>query len=109
MSTRHFSEAEIEVVFCDAAVVTAPRHTADLFRILRRTYRGNAELGGREPGSGPPTTTRDTVRDILDLARSGPGPAVDALAYSALAVGGRLVTRFGRSGPWERDESSRIA
>jgi len=101
---RHFAEHEIEVVDCPPAVVTVPRKTVDLLRVLRRTYRGNTELKTPGPGSTPVT-----ARDILDLALTGPRPAVDALTYSALAVGGRLMTRVAGSGPWERDESSRIS
>ncbi|HLN41902.1 MAG TPA: O-antigen ligase family protein [Acidimicrobiales bacterium] len=103
----HFSENEIEIVSCPAVVVTTPRSTADLFRILRRTYRGNAEIAERGPGTVPATTTRGTARDVADLALKGPGPAVDALTYSTLAAGGRLMTLFGGHERWERDESSR--
>jgi glycosyltransferase involved in cell wall biosynthesis len=105
---QHFAPDEIEIVACAPAVVNAPRQIADLVRILRRTYRGKAEMSGRGPAPAE-ATTRGTARDIVDLALTGPRPAVDALAYSALAVGGRLMTRIGRTDQWERDESSRIA
>lgn len=106
---RHFAEDEIEIVSCAPAVVKAPRRTADLVRIMRRSYRGKAALGVGSYGPGHRTTTRDTAREVFDLALEGPRQAADAFVYSAVAVTGRLMTHVGRTDHWERDESSRIS
>ena len=105
---RHFAEHEIEIVSCTPAVVKAPRRTADLVRITRRSYRGKAELRVGSYGSNRKTTTRDTAREVFDLARKGPRHAADAFIYSAVAATGRLMTHVGRTDHWERDESSRM-
>jgi hypothetical protein len=105
---RHFAEHEIEIVSCAPAVVRAPRRTADLIRIMRRSYRGKAELSVGFYGSGRERVTRETAREVIDLALEGPRQAADAFIYSAVAVTGRLMTHVGRTDHWERDESSRI-
>jgi len=106
---RHFAEHEIEIVSCAPAIVKAPRRSTDLVRIMRRSYRGKAELSNGSYGSNRKTTTRDTAREVIDLALEGPRQAADAFIYSAVAVTGRLMTHVGRTDNWERDESSRIA
>jgi len=106
---RHFAEHEIAIVACAHAVVKAPRRTADLLRIMRRSYRGNAELNVGPYESNNKTTTSDTAREILDSALLGPRQAADAFIYSAVAVTGRLMTHVGHTDHWERDESSRIS
>jgi Glycosyl transferase family 2 len=102
-----FSEHEIEIVSCAPAVVKAPRRTADLVRIMRRSYRGKVELCNGSHGPGGKIATRDTAREVFALAREGPRQAADAFVYSAVAVTGRLMTHVGRTDRWERDESSR--
>ena len=106
---QHFAEHEIEIVSCTPAVVKAPRRTADLVRIMRRSYRGNAELSVGSYGSSHKTTTRAAAREIFDLALQGPSQATDAFIYSAVAVTGRVMTHVGRTDHWERDESSRVS
>ncbi len=105
---RHFAEHEIEIVSCSPAIVKAPRCTADLVRITRRSYRGKAELSVGSYGSSRKTATRDTAREVFDLALKGPREAADAFIYSAVAATGRLMTHVGRTDHWERDESSRM-
>jgi glycosyltransferase involved in cell wall biosynthesis len=101
-----FAPHEVEILDCPPVRVTAPRHTRDLLAVLRRTYRGKSEHRtvnahiARE-------TQGDTARDVMRLARSGPGGLVDAAAYTGLVVTARLAQRLSRDGTWERDESSR--
>ncbi len=104
-----FAEHEVEVVCCAPVIVRAPRRTADLVRIMRRAYRGNAELAVGSHGSTPKATTGRTGRELLDLAREGPSQAFDAFVYSTVALTGRLMTHIGATDRWERDESSRVA
>ncbi|WP_457964489.1 WecB/TagA/CpsF family glycosyltransferase [Arthrobacter sp. D1-29] len=96
---RLFDSSEKTVVHCPPVIIRTPRSTSGLLAILRRVYRGNAELKTM-PGSG-------TFRTVGQLLRSvrGPGSAFDAAAYAAFAVRGRRL----RPGPvaWERDDSSR--
>jgi glycosyltransferase involved in cell wall biosynthesis len=105
---RLFAKHEITIVPCAAAVVRAPRRTADLVRIMRRSYRGKAELGVGSYGSSGNGTSRETAREVFDLALEGLSQAADAFIYSAVAVTGRAMTHVGRTDHWERDESSRI-
>lgn len=111
---RQFDRDEIEIVDCEPVVVTVPRRTRDLLRVLRRTYRGKVETA---PPSGVDqravATTSSALADLRRLAASGSSGAADATIYIAFAVGGRLATTFSPRrerafGPgWERDESSR--
>lgn len=104
---QQFSRAEIEIVKSPPVVVNAPRRTADLLRILRRTYQGNSEnraLGGSVTNS---TTTPSTLRDLARLVFGRPAKAVDAGIYLALAALARLTLAIAAPGQWERDNSSR--
>ncbi len=105
----HFADDEIEIVSCAPAVVKVPRRTTDLVRIMRRSYRGKAELRVGSHDCSHKTPTRGTAREVFDLALEGPRQAADALIYSAVAVTGRLMTHVGRRDQWERDESSRVS
>lgn len=102
-----FTAAEKAVVDAPPVVVTAPRATRSLLRVLRRTYRGNAAV--RAARGGPPGAgTRSTAAELAGTVR-GPRSAVDAGVYAALVALAR-VRRGSRAVPgtrWERDESSR--
>ncbi len=112
-----FDPSDVEIVPCDPVVVAVPRHTADLVRVLRRTYRGKAEHRARSPrNERARAVTSSTLRDLRRVAGEGPSGALDAAAYGAFAAGARLsltlVSAMGASARghrWERDESSRCA
>jgi glycosyltransferase involved in cell wall biosynthesis len=101
-----FQPHEVEIVDCPPVTVTAPRHTRDLLAVLRRTYRGKSEHRTVNADTAR-ETAGDTARDVVRLARSGPGGLVDAATYTGLVVTARLAHRLSRGDAWERDESSR--
>jgi Glycosyl transferase family 2 len=105
---QQFRREEIEIVDGPPAVVTVPRRTADLLRILRRSYQGNAENRDLPASTAPRTsTTFSAVRDLARLALAEPGRAVDVATYAALAVAARLTLAITSPTAWERDSSSR--
>lgn len=101
-----FERSEIEIVGSEPVQVTAPRHTTDLLRILRRNYQGKAENRGLPsvPGS---TTTMSTVRDLVRTASMQPGSVADVAVYLGLAALARLMLGVAGHTRWERDDSSR--
>jgi hypothetical protein len=112
---RQFDRDEVEIVDCAPVAVAVPRRTRDLVRVLRRTYRGKAEI---RSGSGGQNRARDTtasaVRDVTRLVAAGPSAALDAATYAAFAAGARLALALIPDGGlpvggprWERDGSSR--
>jgi glycosyltransferase involved in cell wall biosynthesis len=106
---RQFALDEIEVVDCEPVVVTVPRRTRDLLRILRRTYRGKAENAEVDPHDRARATTAGTLQQLRRLATAGPRATVDAFTYAAFATSARLALAFPATSPrWERDESSRM-
>lgn len=114
---RQFAAGEIEIVDCPPVVVTVPRRTVDLYRVLRRTYRGKREMSPDGSGDGRGSCiTRSVLEDLRRLMVSGPVAALDASVYAAFAVAARagLAVSLTLGAPagcdvWERDDSSRIA
>lgn len=105
---RHFAAGEIEIVDCAPVVVTVPRRSRDLFRVLRRTYRGKAETASIDPHGRARETTARTLRQLRRLAGAGPTALLDAITYAAFAAGARFAAMMTAAGAaWERDESSR--
>jgi hypothetical protein len=106
---QHFHRREVEIVSAPPVVVSVPRRTTDLLRVLRRTYQGNSE---NRTLQGAPAiqsaTTPSTAHDLARLASAGPGKAVDAAAYVALAALARLTLAVAAPDGWERDNSSRV-
>ena len=105
---QHFRRSEIEIVRAPPVIVRAPRRTADLLRILRRTYQGNAEnraLPDRPVEQSD--TTSSTLRDLARLASTGPAEAVHATTYVALAALARMTLAIAAPAGWERDNGSR--
>jgi len=110
-----FSAAEKAVVGTPPVTVRTPRTARALLGVLRRYYRGQAELVGAGPvpaslGAGG-FGTRRTLRELLGSVR-GPFSALDAAAYAGFVVAARVPHRGARRGAagrgrWERDESSR--
>ncbi len=113
---RQFRPDEVEIVDCPPVLVAVPRRTADLVRVLRRTYKGKAE---NRPASGVDrrsiAVTAGALRDLRRHAAGGPRAGLDTAAYAAFAVGARLTLLLGRAAvdraghiAWERDDSSRV-
>lgn len=110
-----FELDEVEIVDCEPVVVSVPRRTRDLVCVLRRTYKGKAENGvGFSGNNRARETTLTTLRDLRQLAASGPGPALDAATYAAFAARVRVALALGTAvgagsvaERWERDDSSR--
>ena len=114
---RLFSDEEVEIVNCAPVVVSVPRRSRDLLRVLARTYRGK-----REKAAAPDLrdrsqeTVMSTLRDLGRVGLADPVGALDAATYAAFAAGARLALAFPqRSGGriagerWERDDSARAA
>jgi glycosyltransferase involved in cell wall biosynthesis len=104
---QRFRRSEIEIVSSASVVVAVPRRTADLFRILRRTYRGNAE--NRSLTEDSASTTPSTLRGLIAAAAKRPGSALDTAAYLGIATVARATLAAGAPAGWERDDSSRGA
>jgi glycosyltransferase involved in cell wall biosynthesis len=105
---QHFSRAEIMIVDAPPVIVTVPRRTADLLRILRRTYRGNTENRAISTGQvDRSSTTSSTSRELRRLALTGPVQALDVFTYAALAMLARITLSVAASRGWERDNGSR--
>jgi exopolysaccharide biosynthesis WecB/TagA/CpsF family protein len=96
---RVFDGTEKTVLSCPPVTVRTPRTTPALVAILRRVYKGNAELSAMHRAG-----TGRTVRELARSAR-GPGSALDAVVYAAFALRGRRARPDGVR--WERDNSSR--
>lgn len=127
-----FAPEEKAVVHAPPVSVKTPRTAAGLLAILRRNYRGQAELrqnsrSQTQPGGNSPTEsstpsseaatptvqaslgaggtgTRRTLRELLGSVR-GPASAFDAAVYAGFVTAARI--RPSRPQAWERDETSR--
>jgi glycosyltransferase involved in cell wall biosynthesis len=114
---RLFGEDEVEIVDCAPVVVSVPRRSRDLLRVLRRTYRGKREMAfAPDLRDSAPETVVSTLRDLGRVAVVGPAAAVDAATYAAFAAGARLALALPLRGGaalagerWERDHSTRAA
>lgn len=102
---QHFDRSEIDIVPSAPVVVTVPRRTADLFRILRRMYHGNAE--NRALPANAARTATSTLRGLAMAAAAGPGKAMDTATYLGLAAIARTSLTVTTPPTWGRDESSR--
>lgn len=101
-----FDGFEKLVVTTPPVRVRTPQTTASLLAVLRRTYRGQAEIR-RSPELVPhtPGPTAGTARGLL-AGVWGPSSLVDAVVCAALIARARLSARRAVS-TWERDESTR--
>ena len=112
---RLFSDVEVDIVDSAPVVITVPRRSRDLVRVLVRAYRGK-----REKATAPdlhdraPETVISTLRDLGRVGLTGPAAALDAATYGAFAAGARVALALPHrsGGPiagerWERDDSSR--
>jgi glycosyltransferase involved in cell wall biosynthesis len=113
---RLFDRSEVEVVDCPPVVVSVPRRSRDLVRVLRRAYRGKAETAAApDPDDRQAETIGCTVRDLSKLIAAGPVPALDAATYASFAASARLALALALLAQdprppeaWERDHSSRV-
>lgn len=101
-----FSMNEITIVPTDPVIVTTPRRTADLLRILRRSYRTQTEVAELADGLSP--GQRGQLGDLKALVRRSPSRLGDVILYVTVIAWGRLRARTARTTErWERDASSR--
>lgn len=100
-----FERSEIEIVETAPVVVTVPRRTVDLFRVLRRTYQGNAE--NRSVSEDSSGTASSTLRGLARAVGAEPGGAADVAVYAGIAVAARFTLAVSAPRLWSRDESSR--
>ena len=98
-----FAPAEKRVVESEPVVVQGPRTVSGLLSILRRTYRGNAQLHGLSGQSSTAATARELAGSI-----HGPRSLVDASVYAGVVLLARIQAFAGRAQQWERDDSSRM-
>ena len=96
---RLFGDGEKATLDCRPVIVRTPRSAKALLAILKRVYRGNAELS-EVAGSHTGRTAGQLARSIRDA-----GSAADAAVYAAFALAGRMAPHRGIR--WERDDSSR--
>jgi hypothetical protein len=101
---QQFEQSEIEIVPCAPVLVSVPRRTMDLLRILTRMYQGNRE---NRVCRLQVSTTQSTFRGLVAASLSGPSVAVDAATYLGIAVTARVILQILPPAKWARDESSR--
>lgn len=95
---------ELAIVDADPVVVTTPRDSRRLLRILRRAQKAKREdLGGVAL---PEETEASTMRDLRLVVLSRPLGIGDALVFAAFAIAARISSRRPTT-HWERDDSSR--
>lgn len=96
---------ELRVVDADPIVITTPRDSRSLVRILRRAQRTKVDPALAHQATGD--TTGQTTADLLRLATSSPTGALDAVVYAGFALLSRIGARSAPPKHWERDDSSR--
>ena len=102
-----FDDGETAIVPTDPVRVRTPRTTADLMKIMRRSYRTQSEVAA---ASGPTTLSnaqRDQVHDLVALLRRRPAALFDVVLYVLIVARARFAAKRGRYTTWERDDSSR--
>lgn len=105
---QHFAPEEIAIIDASPVLVHVPRRSADMLRVLRRIYQGNAQNRALASfAAGPAGTTRGTARDLIRLLRREPAAAADIVVYVTLAVLARATLTVASLRSWERDNSSR--
>jgi hypothetical protein len=112
---RLFSDDEVEIADCAPVVVSVPRRSRDLVRVLARAHRGKRErVSAPDLRDRAPETITSTIRDLGRVGLEGPAAALDAATYAAFAAGARVsIALPQRDGGriagerWERDHSTR--
>jgi glycosyltransferase involved in cell wall biosynthesis len=101
---RYLEPGELRVVDTEPVVVTTPRDSARLLRILRRAQKAKGEESG---GSMPvESTAQTTLQDMRSVFLSQPRRRGDLLVYGLFALTARFTQQFAKV-DWERDDSSR--
>lgn len=103
-----FSAGETAIVSTDRVTVYTPLRTADLLRILVRSYRTQGDVA-QETGAGPISSGQlGQLRDVAALVARRPWLTPAAVVYVLLISSARLRARSTpASTAWERDNSSR--
>jgi Glycosyl transferase family 2 len=104
-AAQWFKPAEVAIVGSAPAIITVPRQTRDLVRILRRRYQGNTDI--RALPDGPASTAPSIVRSLGAAAISDFGAAVDTAAFLGIAAAVRISRTVSPPVGWARDDSSR--
>lgn len=101
-----FTREDITIVDTDPIVVTTPRRLPDLVRILRRSYRTQAEVASA--GIGLSHAQRSQLADLRTMIKKSPGRILDVVVYAAVIIYSRAQARTSKPAVrWERDVSSR--
>jgi hypothetical protein len=106
---QYFGAGDLVIVGDDPVTVVAPAKFRDLLRVMRRAYRGAAEIRAASLAVGSGRKTASVVSDIARLASSDLSGLCCAAVYVFVAIVARLYIVFGRRTRWERDESSRAS
>ena len=104
-AAQWFRRSEVEIIGSDPAIVTVPRRTRDLFRVLRRRYQGNTDI--RNLPGGPASTVLSTLRGLATAAVSSPGAMADTAIFLGIVTVVRITRAVSPPDGWIRDESSR--
>jgi glycosyltransferase involved in cell wall biosynthesis len=102
-----FEPAETVIVDTQPVVVSTPRATSDLVRILQRSYRTQREVHSNTDVLS--AGQQGQLRDIVGLLRRSPRRLGDVIIYVSVILYSRMRARLARSSRWERDTSSRLA
>ncbi|GGK71245.1 glycosyltransferase [Ornithinimicrobium pekingense] len=102
-----FTQDEITIIDTDPVVVTTPRRTRDLVRILVRSYRTQGEVQAGAGGGAVSSGQKTQLTDLARIVRQEPGRVLDAAVYVGLVGYARLRARRPPASAWERDTSSR--
>ncbi|MGY4858309.1 glycosyltransferase [Cryobacterium sp. AP23] len=102
-----FADDEISIVQTEPVSVRIPRTTADLMKIMRRSYRTQAEVVTADGSIGLSDGQRGQARDLVALLRRRPTALLDIALYVAIVALARVLATRARYTTWERDESSR--
>ncbi len=106
---RLFAPQERRIVTSGHYTVHVPRTVRDLVKVRTRVYYGNAELAREGFGGEAPLDSAST--ELLGVARRSLREWPALAVYVAINLVGKLRAtrrhRYGRTGVWDRDESSR--
>jgi len=102
-----FANDEVSIVQTEPVSVCIPRTTTDLMKIMRRSYRTQAEVVAVAGPIGLSDGQRGQARDLIALLKRRPVAVLDVALYVAIVAAARVSAGRARYTTWERDESSR--
>lgn len=103
-----FAASERGIIDDEEVVVRTPQRLGDLLRILKRSYRTQAEIPSSTTERGISDGQRRQAHELTTLLRRNPTRLLDIGTYAAVIVVARIQARFDTGKTrWERDESSR--